>query len=569
MVTVSAAIGLLIFGLVGIPASLFFRRLNIALVASAGTVLAAWMVAAMAGFPPPAIRAAGIATVYVAARFVRRGARASAVVAVVAVAEMLIFPLDATTISFQLSYAAVYGILMAVALLPRKKHKGPVRILFWARNGLVVSAGASAATLPLTAACFGSVPLVGPVVNLLVIPIFSFFCLPGAFLSLLALFINPALTPGAGVAGNMVGLYGLLIDLFIDVQGNIARIVPDILAYPPFPVNVGLAAGGIATLLFLAAGRGKRGAVAALAVAAAVILIPAWRAPPSGEVVFFNVGKGDAALIRCPSGENWLVDAGPPMQGRLLRFLADAGVRRIDGVIVTHPHEDHFGGIPELVAVTGGIQLAASLETIRQIAPVDKINRVAGGRTRVLVEGQQAIPGCGLNTEILALDMAARPEDYKKREKSRNVNNDSLVFRLGPPGTGVLFMGDLEISGEKMLLERHVDLRAAVLKVGHHGSAGASHSDFLAAVTPNTAIISGWPSGPRSAPGGDVLARFLKSESKVMATALLGTITVDLPVGKDGKTGLESVFKPQNAFLDGFGGFNAIARAILSPVKVD
>lgn len=369
VVTVSGAVGLLVFVLLGLPASRLPLRFNAAMVASLSTVACAWLVALVAGMPPPAVRAAGVASLWAMSRLLSRFPAASSVVCSAGILEMLFWPADAGTVSFQLSYAAVFGIMLAGRLMPVKRRGAGFRGLAVSvvRSSLIVSIGASLATIPLTIIYFGSAPLVGPLANLVVVPMFTIVGLPGAFLTVILL--RPETVVGSGVGGLAIWAYCYAADLMMGIQDYASRYLPPILAWPPWPLDVLMAASCAGIVTFLALSRTRIAVAVALVVTTVLVLVPDWRQPVRGQVVFLDVGKGDAAVLRCPSGSVWLVDAGAPDRGRspLADALSRNRVRDIDGVVVTHAHDDHYGGIPMLLDRFGAFNLAASKSTIEQM----------------------------------------------------------------------------------------------------------------------------------------------------------------------------------------------------------
>ena len=527
-------------------------RAYLARAAALASVGAAWAVSLVAGSPPPAVRAAGMATVFVLSTLMRRRVPIESVIAVTGLLDLLILPEDGLSISFQLSYSAVFGIAVVTRVArrvfpskPRVPDTGRVAALASAsRRALLdsvsMSVGASLATMPLTAVYFGSAPLVSPLANLLIVPAFTFFVFPGAVASLMLASITDSCRPGNGTCGAVTGLWGRGVDFVMDIQRVVARMLPDWLVSPSYPFDAMIAAGSVFILLILLPGPKPRRYARAGILALVVLAFGQWSPPPSPGVTFLDVGKGDAALIRCPSGEIWLVDAGPPPRSsdRLLAALSRARVQHLDGIVVTHAHDDHYGGLIGAIPAFGGFDLVGTSRTIAALGDIPGLVIKAGGTVRRVSRGASLIPGCGIESPVLMAGTGV----------SGSENDASIVFRLGGPGTGILFAGDLEAPGEADLLASGVDVSAAILKVGHHGSKGSGTAEFISAVNPGVSVICGWPNGPRSGPGDTILWRFIQSKSTVMSTVLLGDISVDMVPGPGDRFASSPVFKPRTTF---------------------
>jgi competence protein ComEC len=204
------------------------------------------------------------------------------------------------------------------------------------------------------------------------------------------------------------------------------------------------------------------------------------------EVDFFDVGQGDAILIKTPAEQNILIDGGPNKKvlselGKNLAFFD----KELDLVILTHPHADHVAGLVEVlrryqvkkILMTGVVHtspdyLAFLEEIMRQNIPVEYVN------------GQRDI--------VLAPDTILKilyPWADLNGQTVENLNNSSIVTKLIYKNNSFLFMGDAEEIVEKDLLASRIDLKADVLKVGHHGSKYSSSQLFLEKVKPQYAVI--------------------------------------------------------------------------------
>jgi competence protein ComEC len=257
------------------------------------------------------------------------------------------------------------------------------------------------------------------------------------------------------------------------------------------------------------------------------------------EVDFLDAGQGDAELIKTPYGQNILIDGGPDNKvlselGRNLPLFE----KKIDLIILTHPHDDHVIGLIDVLKKyqVGKILLADSpgnapayeefLRLLSEknfcpaaVSPQSPLRDCGGAGSRViLVLGRQTITlGPDLRLEIL------HPE---KGDIGLDLNEDSIVARLIYKNKTFLFTGDASLKTEAKLLGEKIDLRTDVLKVGHHGSETASTLDFLRVVTPEYAVIECGVNNQFGFPKADTLWRLQKVGAKILRTDLNGTIKI-------------------------------------------
>jgi competence protein ComEC len=277
----------------------------------------------------------------------------------------------------------------------------------------------------------------------------------------------------------------------------------------------------------------RRAARARLAVAlAGAVVVAAW-APHvvrlrGGDVVIhaIDVGQGDAFAIRTPRGRWVVVDAGPRTarsdagRDRVVPFLLKQGARRIDALILTHPDADHIGGA---AAVLDAFDVALVIDPGLPAGKDMFIDLLATARRG----GQRWIAGrAGIEFRI---DDVAFHVLYPLHELdgSAGANDLSVVFRLEYGGFGALFLGDAPSAVEDQLVARHGGrLRAAVLKVGHHGSATSTSESLLNATRPEIALVSAGRRNRYGHPAPVVLRRLERHGVRVLRTDELGHITV-------------------------------------------
>lgn len=202
-------------------------------------------------------------------------------------------------------------------------------------------------------------------------------------------------------------------------------------------------------------------------------------------VSFIDVGQGDCELIRV-GDVNVLIDSGDvDCENEVIGFLEYSGVTHLDIVIATHPHTDHYGAMYRVLdSFDVGLLLMPELpeDMIPYGFTYERLLTVAGNNkipTRYAKAGERFILGEDCYLDILSPIYY----DYK------DINDFSITAKLVHGENKFLFTGDLQEFSELDLVESGADIDADVLKLGHHGSAGASCEDFLKAVTPEIAVI--------------------------------------------------------------------------------
>ena len=551
------------------------RRWHVYLAISVAVV---WGYALVSGLPISVVRAAIMGTVLLLAWAVGRPRSVLPSLALSAAVMVGIDPKVLGQVSFQLSFTALAGIVLALPYQARisgwasRRAESAAtwpRAWFWEGSGMVatalaVSAAATLATWPLVAANFDRVPLLGIFTTLLALPALPGI-LVGSMATALAGLVHPlggqffgwltwaplsyllglvSVFPTLGFSGSWVGapflwawymtLGGLLL-----LPGGLARLKE---TYAKLDEIWGRVArrdpsSGEAPVLSL-----KTAMVAVALLAGGVVL---WLQVFSQEdenlrVHFFDVGQGDSTLIDTPGGRQVLVDGGPDLDGAInaLAGVMSPGDRTLDLVVITHMDEDHARGLIEVVdrydveavlmgtadddAVTGP-QWEAALRR-KGIEPVP----VAAGH---LIELER-----GITLEVLnppATPFAGTPADR---------NNNSVVIRLSYGRITYLLTADIEAPAESRLARSPDDLKSTVLKVGHHGSRSSTTASFLEKVDPSLAVVSAGADNRYGHPHRDVIDRLTRrlGPDGVLRTDLDGSVElisdgVDLWVktGKD------------------------------------
>lgn len=240
------------------------------------------------------------------------------------------------------------------------------------------------------------------------------------------------------------------------------------------------------------------------------------------KVIFFDVGQGDASLIRTPSGHHIIVDGGP--NSRVLEKLGKEvpfWKRTIDLMILTHPQSDH---------ITGLIEVLKHYKVENILWSGIEVNTAVFQEWKRLVEKEEA------NVQIAKLGQRVREKGfvmkviYTFENLSNNtdfdINDTSVVAKVYFGKHSFLFTGDASTNIERVLIKNSISLRSNVLKVGHHGSKTSSDPEFISLVFPEIAIISVGKDNRYGHPHQQVLETLNSYGIKTLRTDEVGDIKV-------------------------------------------
>lgn len=393
------------------------------------------------------------------------------------------------------------------------------------------------ATAPLVFWSFGSMPLSGMLANLLLVPVGSLLLLLTCAHALFACVIPFS-------ADGSAALLSVVARAFLRGANAFSALDPQ-LRVPPLTLAQGLAFAAAAYVLLFARTRGTQ--VYASLAALSCIGLAEWRVrhaeKPLGElrVTFVDVGQGDCAIVDFPDGQVMLIDAGGSPQGGpdpgervLLPLLAARRRDRLDAVVLTHPHPDHYGG---LGAVIDALPVGELWDTGQGAAEADLLATSQAAHT--LVERARS-RGASILQPTQLCGSERRFGDAAVRviapcpafDPGFDANDNSFVLRIDYAGRSLLFSGDIEGHAERSLVERAAPLRADILKVPHHGSRTSSSEALLRAVQPQIAVISAGAWNSFGHPHPEVVERLQQHAQQVIHICERGgTIVRVLPSG--------------------------------------
>jgi len=457
-------------------------------------------------------------------------------------------PMAIFTPSFQLSFLAVTGILWLTPSILNKlgygKHASPNHNSLL-RSGVAYFAGLAAVSmsalyflLPITAFYFHRIPLVSIPANLTTIPILGLWVLPLGLLSVLTLPLSSHMA-AFFLHGSTWGLDMMMA--IIRFWSNLS--CASIWIFTPNLFEIGLFYAF--TFFAFFAGR-RRWAKFGLAAVLFFIMIDAafWvhrvRFNRDLEVVFLDVGKGNAALISFPGGKKMMIDGGGFSSGHfdvgkmvIAPFLWHRKIGAINYLVLSHPQADHMNGLrfiakafhPKEFWYNGDRVETQSYKDLMTILENEGILK------KRPLQLQKKIYVNGAEIEVLY----PKPEEETSEISSdgKRLNNRSMVLKVSYGGTSILFPGDLEEPGEKNLLTHAgARVKSDILLSPHHGSRTSSSEAFLEMVAPQLCVISSGEDRFGRFPHPVVLKRLDEMECETVCINSSGAVTVK--VGPDG-----------------------------------
>ena len=532
-----------------------------------GLLLLTALYVPLAGAGPALQRAGVMGAAGIAATAASRPASGAYALLLAAVVTLAVNPRAAGDPGWQLSFAAVAGIIVLSpplrrglasaleALRPgaasdRARGRARAAVSRTAVDGVAMSVAATVATAPLLALHFGRVPLAGLPANLLALPAVA----PVMWLGMAKAAVGQLASPGSPlaplasaaasalgwVAGVPLAYLSWTARAFADVRGGVVT--------PPVrsPATLALAYG-----LLLAAwagasrvlGRGqdraqeaagawrrlprtRRTAVVAVAGAAFLLalghLLGPPRPPHALTVRFLDVGQGDATLIQDPSGAAILFDAGPP-EAAAWRLLRRAGVRRLAAVVATHPSRDHHGGLVDVldhfpvgVLFDGGDGTRdAGFRAVESEA--DRL-----GIRRVVARAGTAFAVGSISVRVLS------PPPRPPGPPPEDPNPRGIVAVVSSGDFDLLLSADAESVALLPLTLPDVD----AMKVPHHGSADPGLPEVLGRLRPEVAAIEVGRGNTYGHPTPSTLRALARAGTRTFRTDRDGTVSLTVENGE-------------------------------------
>jgi len=514
-----------------------------------------WLYTLLTGLSPTVMRAAFMASIFLAAELLGRQRNATAAMSFAAAVMVAIDPRVLWDASFQLSFLSMLGLILVSPYLVRMispgdagsngKHRNPWISMIVTTFGTTLAA--IIATWPITALDFHSFSLVGAPATFFAMPAFPGIIATSMLTALAGSLWHPAGVFFGWIAWLFLGYFELVVKLFsaipiayiTDIKLQIWQAIAYyvILAGLLFAIKNKQAVTGFFYNLYdrfrrfllryrMLSLKPYMYPALALLTMANILVWTAFATLPDGKlhVNVLDVSQGESILIRTPDRQNILVDTGPdPIAactalGRKLPFQD----RNIDMVILTQMQSDHMTGTFEILRRYNVHTIALPHYNNDPAIARELLATIEKTSTNIcyLQEGQQMDLGRGIRLTVL------NPPPCLHEGTDDDTNNNSVVLKLSWNEVSFLLTADMGIAGERYLVEKRSDLHSDVLKVGHHGSKGSTCDEFLAIVNPAAAVISCGAVNRFGHPNQEVMDKLKKriGSGNVSVTATQGNI---------------------------------------------
>jgi competence protein ComEC len=483
----------------------------------------------LTGAQPSVVRAGIMAITILLGRLFQEKVDFYNVVAFAVITQLLIDTRTLFDIGFQLSFSAVIALAYFYPILMRPFQHLPER---WQENivvkysfaSLAVSLAASIGTLPISAFYFQRISIVGLVLNLIAVPLSGLLLSLGFTVVVAAMFstwLSAIYASGASTLSSLLlkltTVSSALPFAYVETSLSLSGMI---LCYILLIVVFNIQRKSVQKLLILGV----------LVVANGLIYMSLFGAVnQSLRVTMLDVGQGDAIFVEFPDGKNMLVDAGPITSSfdagsrTIVPFLQRQGVKAINKLLVTHPHNDHCGGVPSILRSIHVDEFIGEDYTKSSLAR--EIHFVLDSLRLTIINDSLVSTIDSYNNSRLYVLF---PPEQQLTQNSTNLNNHSVIFKLVYGNTSMLFTGDAEKEAEYRVVHVYRDfLLSDILKAGHHGSKTSSSEGFVNQVKPKIAVVSVGKYNKYHHPSPEVIERLRKMNVQTFRTDEQGAIVLE------------------------------------------
>jgi competence protein ComEC len=499
----------------------------------------------MAEFSPSVVRAVFMIIIHILSKYLHRRYDLLSSICFSALLMMIYNPFYIFNLGFQLSYLAVLSLAFALPLIESRiskleegdAHKWAVKALRIISPIFVIQL----AMAPITAFHFFYFSFASFVINIPVI------ALAGIILPLSVVLILVSICLGDGF---FFGLGATAADLLLEIMvglneytGSLSLSSVDVTA--PSTLALGMFYGFFFFFFseefwrLCRKGDNKKIAGFIICILCLSLCLPTivGENQRKADIVFVDVGQGDCIHLRTPGGKNVLIDGGGSRDydiGKkvLLPYMLKNGVKKIDLALVTHLHEDHYGGISSVCRLMTVDKLALYTANIFKENQIKNETGIKEESLVYLAAGDRITVEKDIYIDIIYPKKLSN-EEYKELATLENDENlSSLVLKIYFNGTSVLVTGDMGFAGEEYILKEYGGdkndiLKSDILKVGHHGSKYSTSNAFLESVRPQAAVIQVGKNN-FGHPHGDVIEKLAEKDIMIYRNDEDGAVLINI-----------------------------------------
>jgi competence protein ComEC len=447
-----------------------------------------WSYTAITGFSPSVLRAVTMATFLVGAPLINRRYDAISSLLAAAFLFLIINPLLIIDIGFQLSFAAVISIIILYHPILKKIHFIPK----YCAELLAVSAAAQLGTWPIVAYHFNVLSLVSVLVNIPIVIIVGYLVPVGIVLIILGIL-------ELSFSILMASIVTMIIQLMISIV-DISISIPFAFLWIPSP-HLWFIASYVVFIGLLNMGEGmekkyqihRKKCLYGLLALHMILVGIGTLLPSPMEVIFVDVGQGDSTLIRTPKGKNVLIDGGGNFHQGVVQkekdiivpYLLKNGIHKIDIVFVSHGHNDHIGGLVQVLdkIKVGYVIVGTDAFKTADWVAFEKKCKEKNVKIYPVKRGDEIVLDKDVMMKVL------HPDKTLIQSSRDDVNNNSLVLLMDYKDKRLLWTGDIEAEAENMIMDQYARLDVDVVKVPHHGSVYSSTERWIEGITPEISVF--------------------------------------------------------------------------------
>lgn len=475
-----------------LPLTYLFKKIRIGNLASCiATIFLLILFVFITGFSASVVRAVLMGIMILLGKIIMRETDIYTSISAAAILLLALNPYTIYDIGFQLSFCATISLVM---FYPKLKvlidHKYIPNVV---SDTLAATIAAQIGVVPITLYYFNNFSTISILSNLLVVPLVQIITIIGFIMVFVGIVnINAAI---------LVGYINNSFLSFVLFVTEYTSKIPYAFLKLPTPSLSLIILYYLAVLYifkgreFLKSKKALKYAKYLFIVSVFVLIVVKNIIPKPLEITFLDVGQGDSAFIRTAHGSKILIDGGGRAAGSkstfdvgqsvVVPYILDQGTKKLDIVIATHGHSDHTEGL-EAILQEMRVDMVILPDTNGE--GFEKIIEICGKKRITIVECKKG--------DIIKLDRdtvfeVLSPLQFEQDSLAQqSLNDSSLVLKLKYKNLKVLFTGDSEIPVEQRMMGEGLDLSSDILKVGHHGSNGATSEEFVNKVKPNYAIVS-------------------------------------------------------------------------------